>query len=359
MNGARSIVANALRPSFSAPAVPTVAARGLRTRTHKFPRWKPGRPKAVQPRVIETMPFQTFQLAREIIAKDSLEKAKAIEVQKERIMKARNAEKPNQHKIKEMENHLEYLEVQAEINNPRVKYSFDRGMIDMNKPVYRFLADRKWREYRRPVLMQRLTQMNVVPDLLPKIDPEVDVQLRFKGKDIHPGDFVPSFSSEDKPTLKVISFKPQEMLCTVAVIDLDVPNVEMDRFEYRLHWLVSNIPLSHTQTQAFGTGAKPSDQIVQWLPPHVQKGAPYHRYALVVLRQEDKLDAVALKESNIKRDRFVLRSFQAKNKLSPIGAFMFRGQWDTYTKELMQKHNLPGWDQQFVRINENKREKTK
>jgi large subunit ribosomal protein L35 len=74
------------------------------------------------------MPFQTFQFAREIIAKDSLEKAKAIEAQKERIMKARNEEKPNQHKIKEMEDHLEYLEVQAEINNPRVKYSFDRGI---------------------------------------------------------------------------------------------------------------------------------------------------------------------------------------------------------------------------------------
>jgi large subunit ribosomal protein L35 len=95
-----------------------------------------------------------------------------------------------------------------------------RIIVDMEKPVYRFLADRKWREYRRPVLMQRLTQMNVMPDLLPKIEPEVDVQLRFKGKEIHPGDFVASFSSEDKPTLKVISFKPQKMLCTVAVVDL-------------------------------------------------------------------------------------------------------------------------------------------
>ena len=89
----------------------------------------------------------------------------------------------------------------------------------MQKPVYRFLLDRKWREYRRPILMQRLTQMNVVPDVLPKLDPVADVQVRFRGRDVQPGAFVDSLQSELPPTFKVIPFKQGAMLCTVAIVD--------------------------------------------------------------------------------------------------------------------------------------------
>lgn len=84
--------------------------------------------------------------------------------------------------------------------------------------------NRKWREYRRPVLMQRLTQMNVVPDLLPKIDPVVDVQVRFRGRDVQPGAFVESLQSNMPPTFKVIPFEAGEMLCTVAIVDIGAPS---------------------------------------------------------------------------------------------------------------------------------------
>ena len=89
----------------------------------------------------------------------------------------------------------------------------------MNKPVYRFLMDRKWREYKRPVLMQRITQMNLMPDLLPKIDPVVDVQVRFAGRPVAPGAIVDSAQTEKAPTFKVVPFKPGQMYCTVAIVD--------------------------------------------------------------------------------------------------------------------------------------------
>lgn len=89
----------------------------------------------------------------------------------------------------------------------------------MNKPVYRYLLERKWRAMRRPVLMQRLTQMNVVPDVLPGVNPIVDVQVRFGGRDIQPGVFVKSKTSERRPTFKIIPFQQGEKLCTVAVVD--------------------------------------------------------------------------------------------------------------------------------------------
>ncbi len=124
--------------------------------------------------------------------------------------------------------------------------------------------------------------------------------------------------------------------------------MENDSFDYRLHWLVSNIQISPTQTQAIGTGAKPSDTVVEYLPPHVQKGSPYHRYAMFVFRQAGKLNAEELR-GQITRDGFKARGLSGKHNLEPIGAFMWRGQWDENTKEVMQKHGLQGWDKMFVR----------
>jgi large subunit ribosomal protein L35 len=89
----------------------------------------------------------------------------------------------------------------------------------MNKPIYRFLMNRKWREYRRPVLMQRLKQMHLTPDLLPKIDPVVDVQVRFAGRDVAPGKIVDSLQSERAPTIKIIPFTPGTKYYTVVVVD--------------------------------------------------------------------------------------------------------------------------------------------
>lgn len=89
----------------------------------------------------------------------------------------------------------------------------------MNKPVYRYLLERKWREMRRPVLMQRLTQMHVIPDVLPGVDPSVDVQVRFVGRDIRPGVFVLARDSVRAPTVKIVVFKPGTQLCTVVVVD--------------------------------------------------------------------------------------------------------------------------------------------
>jgi len=88
---------------------------------------------------------------------------------------------------------------------------------------------------------------------------------------------------------------------------------------------------------------------VPYLPPHAQKGAPYHRYTMIVFEQPGKIDKTAL-EGSISRDSFTMRGFQDKNKLHPIGAFMWRAEWDNHTKEIMQKHNLSGWDIMYKRI---------
>lgn len=109
--------------------------------------------------------------------------------------------------------------------------------------------------------------------------------------------------------------------------------------------------VSPTQTQAFGTGANPCDEIVPYLPPCVQKGAPYHRYAMFVFQQPDnaRIDAGAL-VGTIDRETFNLRAFQTKQRLETIGAFMWRGQWDDGTKEVMQRNGIEGWDIMYTRV---------
>src|SRR2546423_10026882 len=100
----------------------------------------------------------------------------------------------------------------------------------MNKPIYRYLADRKWREYRRPVLVQRITQMKIIPDVVANFEPAADVRLAFGSQRIQPGDFVESTLSENPCRLSVQLFDRGEQLVTIAVVDPDVPNVEKDGF---------------------------------------------------------------------------------------------------------------------------------
>jgi len=190
-------------------------------------------------------------------------------------------------------------------------------LVGLNKPIYRYLLDKKWRSYARPILMQRLTQMRVIPDILPTIDPTVDVQVRFRGYNVKPGTILNTLRTELPPSVKIASFAFGPRLCTIAVVDPDVPNVEKDTYMYRLHW---------------------------------------HRYGLFVFEQRNPIDAEVAKKSlldaegSFKRDKFILRSFQSKNELSPIGAFMWRNEWDEHTKEVMDRHGLEGADIMWQRV---------
>jgi large subunit ribosomal protein L35 len=220
----------------------------------------------------------------------------------------------------------------------------------MNKPIYRYLADQKWRSYKRNVLEQRLNQMNVVPDLLPTLDIVADIDLGFGRKTIPPGEFVSSLISESMPRLNVQTFTPGERLVTVLIVDGDVPVLEQDTFAYRCHFIASNIPLSPTKTsiplqRIEQEDKKTSDATakkiaVPWLSPWAHKGAPYHRLAVFVFEQKDAqaLDIPKLSKTN--RDSFNVRSFAIKHKLNAITATLFRTQWDDTMAGVMERAGL-------------------
>ena len=221
----------------------------------------------------------------------------------------------------------------------------------MNRPIYRYLADRQWREYKRLVLMQRITQMNVVPDVLPHLDPTAEISLGFSRRKVHAGEFVDSRVSEVPARLDVQVFDKGERLVSVVVIDSDVPNLETDGFDYRCHFLAANIPISPSSTSLpFSKLSQDTQIVLPWLPPYAQKGSPYHRYSVFVLQQPDggSLDIASLR-GHVKRDGFNLRSFNDKYVFKPIGVHMFRSIWDEGTAGVMQRAGIEGADVEFQR----------
>ncbi|KAF4550613.1 putative phosphatidylethanolamine-binding protein 3 [Elsinoe fawcettii] len=305
----------------------------------------------------EQLPYQCFQEARKILAEDRREKLEAIESTRAKLarVKEQQVEEQNarskERKVISLEQHLEEMKILADINDPLVKRNFEDGNGDLNKPVYRHLAEQKWRSYERKVNIQRIEQFNLVPDVLQALDPVVQVELSFGRRKVDSGEYIESKTSEKTPYLSIQSFSKEPRLVTIACINPDVPNVAKDGFDFRCHFLAHNIAITPTEPLV-NLGKLAEDQVVlPWLPAYNQKGAPYHRMSFFVLEQPEgvKVDVQSTK-AKAKRDGFALRSVADRHRLKPIGATLFRSQWDAGTAEVMQKLGVPGHDVEFKRM---------
>jgi large subunit ribosomal protein L35 len=221
----------------------------------------------------------------------------------------------------------------------------------MDKPIYRYLADKKWRQMDRLILMQRLTQMNVIPDVLPAIDPVMSVNLSFGPRHVQPGEFVDSRVSEVPAHLNIQPYTKGERYVTVAIVNPDVPNVASDAFDYRCHFLASNIKISPTQTSVPIAKLTDEQVILPWLPAYTQKGLAYSRMSIFILEQPQGqvLDAKALSQRYQRKD-FILKRFVDRHMLEPVGAGLFRSKFDEGTAGVMKRAGIPGGDVEFKRI---------
>lgn len=226
---------------------------------------------------------------------------------------------------------------------------------DMTKPIYRYFAEQRWRTMAYKILAQRVEQFHVVPDILPRFDPKMDVQLTFRNFRVQPGEIVDSLISETPPNLRVQVFDNKERLVSIVVMDSDVPDPNNDSFGRRLHFMAANIPISClTKNISLNTISKNKENqlAVPWLPPFSQEGAPYHRLTVWILEQEggEKLDIEKLREHYVKhRDGFRLHDFRAKYPTQPFGFNIFRTVWDEHTAKVMEKHAIPGAELVFRR----------
>ncbi|KAL5519253.1 MRPL35 [Sanghuangporus vaninii] len=251
---------------------------------------------------------------------------------------------------------VETLEIQSEINLPWVRWYAANGMADLTKPVYRHLVEQKWRNYGAlDLLMERIHQMSVVPDLLPSLHPSIDLRISFpeppphstylrtrtrrKYKPVEPGVYLLPEQTRRPPRMYTSVFHPETRYYTLVMVDADVPDPENKSFTTYLHWMQPNIALSAATCGQISTIAH-----AKYIPPHPQRGSPYHRYCLFLLPHVNASEKVHVPPpvSDEARIGFNLRAFCEEYGLDASlggGAHMWREVWDETVSDIY-KHTL-------------------
>jgi large subunit ribosomal protein L35 len=131
-------------------------------------------------------------------------------------------DKRDEEALSSMKTQTEKLELESEMNLPRVRWAVANGMgesglqvmhlegffigtlVDMSKPVHRHLVEQKWRKegaldllvclgflaivfltYKILMQMERIHQMHVIPDVLPDLRPSVDLRVAYRKISVH------------------------------------------------------------------------------------------------------------------------------------------------------------------------------
>ncbi|KAG6919469.1 hypothetical protein DXG01_005728 [Tephrocybe rancida] len=249
-----------------------------------------------------------YDLALKVIAKDALRLSGEAEGVREDVARLEGKAKEGGEEVlealEERRRKLRILEVQRKVNDPKIRWEVANAMgqnaecgtwiADMSDPAHRHLVEQKWRkDGDLDLLMERLHQMHVVPDVLPDIRPMVDVHvtarttapMRLATKKMHttvvPGEYLLPEQTLKPPRVYANVFHEDTRLYTMLLVDPDVPDEANQSFRTYLHWLQPNVPLS-----ASSKGAIPlTDAHTPYVPPHPQNGTPYHRYVLLFLPQ--------------------------------------------------------------------------
>ncbi|KAF3359796.1 hypothetical protein VdG1_05005 [Verticillium dahliae VDG1] len=224
----------------------------------------------------------------------------------------RGGEKKREMKLESIRRHIEHLKIQADINDPAVKRRFEDGLGDMSKPIYRYLAKRRWEGYNKKIMEQRISQFHITPDILPKLTPKYDVELHFRRSKIPAGKILPSNLTEVAPRLRVQPFDAGERLVTVVIVDPDPGNKPLDIAALRAQYNKKTVTDESSSSSA-STSTSSSSAVAAPAPA----------------------------------TGFSLKSLRDKFALTPTGFTLFRTVWDEHTAEVMHRAGVPGADVEF------------
>ncbi|KAI5477256.1 hypothetical protein MNV49_006552 [Pseudohyphozyma bogoriensis] len=233
------------------------------------------------------------------------------------------------------------LEINAWINDPEVRWKAANGSANPYTDISQNEAGEKMALSPSSfvlslLFMQRVTQMNVTPDLLPSIVPLADVQLLVPNEEgvkeaIEPGVFVAPSLTTEGVDVKVQVFHPEEKLYTLLIVDPDVPDEARHSFTTYAHLLTPNIPLSATSTTL---PSVPS--LLPYVPPHPAQGTPYHRFTALLFVQPSSTP-IDLSKKEITREGFNVREFVKEQELEAVGVSFWRAKWDKSVSEVYEK----------------------
>ncbi|GBC02064.1 hypothetical protein RclHR1_04430014 [Rhizophagus clarus] len=246
-----------------------------------------------------------------------------IDIMIEKILNGRRnfeSSEQREQELNELRKKKYDLQVLAEINDPEVRWNFKNGKIDMNIPVYRHLREKHWRKEPLYKLMQRITQMYVVPDIFPTLEPTIDLEFKFKNDVIEPGVFLFPAQTKKEPKVTLTNFHEETRLYTLIMVDPDMPDVPNNAYQTEWHWLITNIPLNVTKSDVSS-----GEVILPYVPPHPPKGTKYHRYTLAILEQPDNQKIIIPENMGRVKD---VREFMSEHNLTLRGASFFREVWD-------------------------------
>lgn len=306
------------RASRLAPAGPSrIFVRAESTAAAAAPTFEPALRRGQEP---------AYDLALEYIEQDKAAQLKRLEA-----AKAKAGPNPTPAQAER----IRQLEVNAWINDPATRRLFasTNGTGSMDRAVMRELAQRAWkREGGLDLLMQRLYQLGVVPDMLPDVLPTADMTVMAENEPIEAGKIVPSSSFANPPRVHVQLFNhpstPSEVhptpeaKFTLLVVDPDSPSHETHSFTQRVHYAKADIVLS-VLSGATDLIASPGTELLAYEPPAPPKGSGKHRYVFLLVRQGDVHHPVT-------RDNFELRAYLAEHNLSEkdvVAASLIRSQW--------------------------------
>ncbi|KAG2218715.1 hypothetical protein INT45_002423 [Circinella minor] len=295
-----------------------------------------------------------YEEALSLIEVDKKERLKMLERVDKEITRVKKGNTPTQTAQLSALNAVKFdLQVKSELNDPEIRRNFSNGNLDMERPVYRYLRQKQFEKTPRKQLLQRVSQMNVTPDLLPLgLVPTVEVNIQLKGQEgpVEPGVFTKpeqvykekeklvgggiNYSIEEHyngkmenttievPKVDVTNFHTDKRLYTLLFVDPDSPDVANKTYQQHCHWLITNVPLSATESTVVG-----GDTVLDYVPPHPQKGTKYHRYTLIAYEQPNNgSEKVDIKVD--KREGFDAKSIAAQHNLQPRGVSFFRQVWD-------------------------------
>ncbi|CAD6563771.1 MAG: hypothetical protein TREMPRED_001373 [Tremellales sp. Tagirdzhanova-0007] len=235
---------------------------------------------------------------------------------------------------------IDQLEIEAHVNDPAVRQTFreskGRGMLD--QPVMRHLAERRWRkEGGLDLVMGRVYQNKVVPDLVPDLGPTSPLNLTLATGLVEPGAIIdPSdFLSPPKVTFQTFSHPSEPTasdptptgLYTILVIDPDSPSPQTQSFTQRLHFLKTDIPLSILTGETDVMSDDIGRILTPWEPPAPECGSGRHRYVFILLHQNSSSSPG---QTSPRREDFDYRAFVTEHGFtnnSLIGINLFRAIW--------------------------------
>lgn len=266
-----------------------------------------------------------YDLALEYLAQQKAAKLKRLEA-----LQAKAGSNPTP----EQEQRIARLQVEAWIDDPATRREFAQtgGKGLMDRPVMRALAKQAWqRAGELDLVMQRVFQLGIVPDLLPSISPRGALRIA----DLEAGSVQSSskLASPPKVTLQLFEHAPgvsplapadSKALYTLLVLDADSPNHETASYEQRLLYAKSDIPLGVLSGEV-DLFAAPGNELVGYEPPAPAQGSGKHRYTFVVLAQKENGGATVAE-----REAFDLRAFLEAAGLTAddvVAASLVRSEW--------------------------------